>query len=411
MARPRSFRLPIAPHFYPGGSTLVTKSGLGLGGWDWVLTRQESMPVRQADPDPSHGSGLQQNVREAVKVTEQCADRMQMNRTASAVMLRLLDLMEDPGIPVLQELIGKLPTGTGTPCPLCTGRMRERERCAICGWEVRRRPTRWIRKHHLMTLVGTSQYGLMAVPGLRRCRVGAPLILSTFIRLSSNMLLQEALVRVLADAIRMPEPLPVMNNEQWTRFKNDDPIVFDRCESTTVIEWFKGLDQEAQKLFREARWENGHILCPHCKVVRATNWGFRHGSPIHRWRCLTLDQITQLNQERNKRRVPDTNITRSIPIQKQGGCGKHFSDTTDTIFASSKVSVSYWFILLHYGPRALEALQSAGLSPETLCRMSERLLLFVEREPTFFCRLQTAARLFLYFAIAELRIQEFPKQR
>lgn len=158
-----------------------------------------------------------------------------------------------------------------------------------------------------MTLVSTAQYGLMAVPGLRRCRVGAPLILSTLIRLSSNMLLQEALVRALADAMRMPEPLPVMNNGQWTRFKNDAPIVFDRHESTTVIEWFNGLDQEAYKLSREARREKGHILCPHGKV-RATNWGFRHGSPIHRWRCLTLEQITSTTHRLNTRTGPASHV-------------------------------------------------------------------------------------------------------
>ena len=95
----------------------------------------------------------------------------------------------------------------------------------------------------------------------------------------------------------------------------------------------------AREIFNRLRWPNG-VICPHCGCAHV--WNYKNGS----YKC--------------------------------SHCGKHFSDTSNTIFHATKIPISYWLVALYLitmskGTSSEEVSRYLGITQKTAWYMMHKI--------------------------------------
>ena len=317
----------------------------------------------------------------------------------------------------LQEMFASsLPGGTGTCCPVCglSGAIDGKTNlCGLCLWRGTTTPTLKSGRDHLLTIGCLAIYGLAAIPALRITHHSPAQIIRAFTVLVATPASCRTLREVMTTILHHPGPLDQILIEKWPlemwrTIQAGEFSLLDCVAPLVQVETLRNNLNDAYRAFREGRWPQG-IRCPRCEV-RAISAGLRHlGAdrlqPVHRWRCLRLNQRVQKNRQRRTRRNPERNPRENGRRVRLDGCGNYFSDTSDTVFADSKIPLSDWLFLLTYGPVGLTGILAAGVSEATCCRMLEKLLLVADNDSDFLIRLHAEASRFV------LRGTQIPRQR
>ena len=290
-------------------------------------------------------------------------------------------------------------SGKGITCPVCTAPRSVHPGigiCDICRWSVLVTPTTKARREHLLTVGCLALYGAASIPALRATHINPVKIIQAFMALLDVPESCDTLQHAMECTLYQLGPLDGVRSLSsstipWNSPDSGEKTALDIVDPLKIVIALRMRQDRAYDAFRSARWPDG-VHCPYCDS-KAITAGHRHLGVkglqlVRRWRCLSPQGRQLYNSRQWERRTQDHRRWMFKRRLRQDGCGKYFSDTTETEFADSKVLLSDWFFLLYYGPRALKGLLAAGVNPAACCRMLEKLLHMADTEQQFWHHLR-----------------------
>lgn len=291
-------------------------------------------------------------------------------------------------------------SGAG-PCEACdTPSFGQDDMCVYCGWERGRRCAETTKRKYLIALACAAVWGIRALPCLQGMRFAGECSLHAVRHLARHPEQAKTIVESVGSLFA---PLGDWGKTQcWPWSPWPRPRQGNFCTEFSpqhIMSALLPLEAEAWEVFRRVRWPEAHGLCPNeeCQQRVVKHGQEKRKGPgaegvfYYRWFCESLIQRAEVSARRGlKRREADQDhemVRRRVPIHRRG-CGRHFSDITNTPF-KSRVPMVHWLLLLVGDVYAIEVLLASGVPFKRLISMICKLDEFSKREPELIRRWKT----------------------
>lgn len=311
----------------------------------------------------------------------------------------------------------------GLRCPVCSKAIGPEcpQFCPTCGWELSRRCEQATRRKYLCAFACIAAWGVGSISFLNRHLRYSPVL--TF-RALSHLTRHARHAEVVAQAVR-----PILQDlggtpctpgwplECWPL--NEQPSLFTEYSAAFLVDTFRRFEKRAWAAFRAARWKKHGkhyvVHCPWCGC-RAMTAGYRHFGHtktrfIKRWWCLNANQRERHNVRLKNMRKNHTEVRRTGGGRTLPGCGRYFSDLSETPFHRRQFLMNEWGMVIIGGARAVQVLHEMGMSAARCVEMITVLSTLAQSDPDLTEKLICKSRLALLMVMKRMPLRELEERR